>query len=54
MVQNPKSPGAMFACEPRDGLQNPAEAHETLGFGQIDLPEQSIETQGCWLAFSER
>jgi len=27
--------------------------NETLGFGQIDLPEQSIETQGCWLAFSE-
>ena len=27
--------------------------NETLGFGQIELPEQSIETQGCWLAFSE-
>ena len=27
--------------------------NETLGFGQIELPEQSIETQGCWLVFSE-
>jgi DEAD/DEAH box helicase domain-containing protein len=27
--------------------------NETLGFGQIELPEQSIKTQGCWLAFSE-
>ncbi len=27
--------------------------NETLGFGQIELPEQSIETQGCWLAFPE-
>ena len=27
--------------------------NETLGFGQIELPEQSIQTQGCWLAFSE-
>jgi DEAD/DEAH box helicase domain-containing protein len=23
--------------------------HETLGFGVIELPEQVIETQGCWI-----
>jgi DEAD/DEAH box helicase domain-containing protein len=28
-------------------------SNETLGFGRIDLPEQAIETQGCWLAFTE-
>jgi DEAD/DEAH box helicase domain-containing protein len=26
--------------------------NETLGFGTIDLPEQILETQGCWLALS--
>ena len=27
--------------------------NEVLGFGTIDLPEQTLETQACWLAFSE-
>ena len=27
--------------------------HETLGYGQIDLPEQILETEAYWLAFSE-
>lgn len=27
--------------------------HETLGYGQIDLPEQLLETDGYWLIFSE-
>jgi DEAD/DEAH box helicase domain-containing protein len=27
--------------------------NELLGFGQIDLPEQVLETQACWLAFPE-
>ncbi len=27
--------------------------NETLGFGQIDLPDQAIETQACWLSFTE-
>ena len=27
---------------------------EVLGFGEVDLPEQMLETQGCWLAFPER
>jgi DEAD/DEAH box helicase domain-containing protein len=27
--------------------------HEVLGFGQIDLPEQVLETQACWLSLSE-
>lgn len=27
---------------------------EVLGFGEVDLPEQTLETQGCWLAFPER
>jgi len=26
---------------------------EVLGFGEVDLPEQTMETQGCWLAFPE-
>jgi len=26
---------------------------EVLGFGEIDLPEQTMETQGCWLAFPD-
>jgi DEAD/DEAH box helicase domain-containing protein len=26
---------------------------EMLGYGQIDLPEQAIETEACWLSFSE-
>ena len=25
---------------------------EVLGFGQVDLPEQVLETQACWLAFT--
>jgi DEAD/DEAH box helicase domain-containing protein len=28
--------------------------HELLGLGTIDLPEQVLETQACWLAFPER
>jgi DEAD/DEAH box helicase domain-containing protein len=28
--------------------------HETLGFGEIDLPEMTLETDGYWLIFSER
>ncbi len=27
--------------------------HETLGYGQIDLPEQILETEAYWMAFSE-
>jgi DEAD/DEAH box helicase domain-containing protein len=27
--------------------------HETLGFGEIDLPEITLETAGYWLIFSE-
>ena len=27
--------------------------HETLGFGEIDLPEITLETDGYWLIFSE-
>ena len=27
--------------------------HETLGFGEIDLPEQVLQTVGYWLIFSE-
>ncbi len=27
--------------------------HETLGYGQIDLPEQVLETDAYWLAFTE-
>ncbi|MEM7336492.1 MAG: DEAD/DEAH box helicase, partial [Chloroflexota bacterium] len=27
--------------------------HETLGYGNIDLPEMSLETDGYWLVFSE-
>ncbi len=27
-------------------------SHETLGFGQIDLPEIELETSGYWLVFS--
>ncbi|MCP4416308.1 MAG: DEAD/DEAH box helicase [Chloroflexi bacterium] len=27
--------------------------HETLGFGEIDLPEMVLETSGYWLIFSE-
>jgi DEAD/DEAH box helicase domain-containing protein len=26
--------------------------HETLGFGAIELPEQLLETQGCWVELS--
>jgi DEAD/DEAH box helicase domain-containing protein len=26
--------------------------HEVLGFGAIDLPEQVLETQACWIAFA--
>jgi DEAD/DEAH box helicase domain-containing protein len=26
--------------------------HEVLGFGTIDLPEQVLETQACWIALS--
>ncbi len=26
---------------------------EVLGFGEVDLPEQTLDTQGCWLAFPE-
>ena len=26
--------------------------HETLGFGDIDLPEQTLDTQGCWIELS--
>ncbi|MGQ9681169.1 MAG: DEAD/DEAH box helicase [Anaerolineae bacterium] len=25
--------------------------HETLGWGTIDLPEQEMDTQGCWLCY---
>ena len=28
-------------------------SHETLGFGEIDLPEMTLETSGYWLIFSE-
>ncbi len=28
-------------------------SHETLGFGEIDLPEIELDTQGYWLIFSE-
>ena len=28
--------------------------HETLGFGEIDLPEMTLETDGYWLIFSEK
>jgi len=28
-------------------------SHETLGFGEIDLPELILETSGYWLIFSE-
>ena len=27
--------------------------HETLGYGQIDLPEQVLETEAFWMVFSE-
>ena len=27
--------------------------NEVLGFGTIDLPEQTLDTQACWLAFGE-
>lgn len=27
--------------------------HETLGFGEIDLPEMTLETTGYWLVFGE-
>lgn len=27
--------------------------HETLGFGEIDLPEMELETDGYWLVFGE-
>jgi DEAD/DEAH box helicase domain-containing protein len=27
--------------------------NETLGFGVVDLPEQALETQGCWLTLTE-
>ena len=27
--------------------------HETVGYGQIDLPEQVLETEAYWMAFSE-
>jgi DEAD/DEAH box helicase domain-containing protein len=27
---------------------------ELLGFGEVDLPEQVLDTQACWLAFPER
>ncbi|MCX6032243.1 MAG: DEAD/DEAH box helicase [Chloroflexi bacterium] len=27
--------------------------NEMLGFGTIDLPEQALDTQACWLTFSE-
>ncbi|MFO7683451.1 MAG: Zn-binding domain-containing protein, partial [Chloroflexota bacterium] len=27
--------------------------HETLGFGEIDLPEMTLETMGYWLIFGE-
>ncbi len=27
--------------------------HETLGFGEIDLPEMTLETDGYWLIFGE-
>jgi DEAD/DEAH box helicase domain-containing protein len=27
--------------------------NETLGFGTVDLPEQALETQGCWLTLTE-
>jgi DEAD/DEAH box helicase domain-containing protein len=26
--------------------------NETLGYGPVDLPEQVLETQGCWIAFA--
>ena len=26
---------------------------EVLGFGQVDLPEQMLETQACWLVFTK-
>lgn len=29
-------------------------SNEVLGYGQIDLPEQTLETQAAWLAFPER
>ncbi|MFQ5400994.1 MAG: DEAD/DEAH box helicase [Anaerolineae bacterium] len=28
--------------------------HETLGFGEIDLPPKTLETSGYWLIFGER
>jgi DEAD/DEAH box helicase domain-containing protein len=28
--------------------------NEVLGFGEISLPEQTLETQACWLALSAR
>jgi len=27
--------------------------NEVLGFGEIDLPEQTLETQACWLTFGQ-
>jgi len=27
--------------------------NEVLGFGQVDLPEQVLDTQACWLTFSQ-
>ncbi len=27
--------------------------HEMLGFGQVTLPEQTLETQACWLTLSD-
>ncbi len=29
-------------------------SHETLGFGEIDLPEIELDTSGYWLVFGER
>lgn len=28
-------------------------SNELLGFGEIDLPEQTLETQACWLTISQ-
>jgi DEAD/DEAH box helicase domain-containing protein len=28
--------------------------HETLGFGEIDLPEMELDTNGYWIVFGER
>ena len=56
-ISNPYSEifwGDMRVVSPRTGYKILRRGtYETLGFGQIELPEQSIETQGCRLAFSE-